>query len=74
MAPGTISTTSAAYLGDKDERAKKRGTLMGRPERVEDIALAVIERKASLNAEEPLAEAFSTLVILRPVNPILLHI
>jgi 3-oxoacyl-[acyl-carrier protein] reductase len=42
IAPGTIVTASADYLGDRDERARKRGTLMGRAGRVEDNTPAAI--------------------------------
>ncbi len=42
IAPGTITTSSAAYLGDRSERARKRGTLMGRPGTVEEITPAAV--------------------------------
>ncbi len=42
IAPGTIATASATYLGDRNERARKRGTLMGRPGRIEEITPAAI--------------------------------
>jgi len=42
IAPGTVVTASADYLGDRDERARKRGTLMRRAGRVEDITPAAI--------------------------------
>jgi NAD(P)-dependent dehydrogenase (short-subunit alcohol dehydrogenase family) len=42
IAPGTITTPSAGYLGDREERARKRGTLMRRAGRVEDTVPAAI--------------------------------
>jgi NAD(P)-dependent dehydrogenase (short-subunit alcohol dehydrogenase family) len=42
IAPGTIATPTAAYLGDRDERARKRGTLMRRAGRIEDTVPAAI--------------------------------
>lgn len=42
IAPGTIVTASAAYLGDRDDSAKKRGTPLGRAGRVEDLTPAAI--------------------------------
>lgn len=42
IAPGTIVTASATYLGDRDERAKKRGTPLGKAGSPEDTAMAAI--------------------------------
>ncbi|MFC1820361.1 SDR family NAD(P)-dependent oxidoreductase [Thermodesulfobacteriota bacterium] len=42
VAPGTIVTASASYLGDRDENARKRGTPLGRAGRVDDITPAAI--------------------------------
>lgn len=42
IAPGTIATASAAYLGDRDDNARKRGTPLGRAGRVEDLTPAAI--------------------------------
>ena len=42
IAPGTVATASATYLGNRDERSRKRGTPLGKAGRVEDAALAAI--------------------------------
>jgi NAD(P)-dependent dehydrogenase (short-subunit alcohol dehydrogenase family) len=42
IAPGTIATASAAYLGDRDDNARKRGTPLGRAGRVEELTPAAI--------------------------------
>jgi len=42
IAPGSIATPGMTYLGDTDERARKRGVSLGRAGRPEDIAMAAI--------------------------------
>lgn len=42
IAPGTIVTPGMAYLGDMDERTRKRGVPLSRAGRAEDIAMAAI--------------------------------
>jgi len=42
IAAGTIGTPGMVFLGDTDQRAKKRGVPLGRAGRPEDIAMAAI--------------------------------
>ncbi|MFC1532236.1 SDR family NAD(P)-dependent oxidoreductase [Thermodesulfobacteriota bacterium] len=42
IAPGTVATPGMAYLGDTDERTKKRGVPLGRAGRPEDIGMGAI--------------------------------
>ena len=42
IAAGTVATPGMAYLGNMEERARKKGVPLGRPGRPEDMAMAAI--------------------------------
>lgn len=42
IAAGTVGTPGMAYLGNMEERARKKGVPLGRPGRAEDMAMAAI--------------------------------